>query len=77
VANVRKFELVSDHRKIASQVDILFYVPTGSQEERFYKYGYFQFSKSDSGSIREQKSIVVDINCLYLRFLFHKPHPAK
>ena len=77
MVNVRKIELVSDHRKIASQVDILYYVPTGSQEERFYKYGYLQFSRNENGSSREQKTIMVDVNCLYLRLLFHKPHLAK
>jgi hypothetical protein len=77
VVNIRKLELVSDHRKICSQVDILYYVPTGSQEERFYKYGYLQFTRNENGSSREQKTIMVDLNCLYLRLLFHKPHPTK
>jgi centrosomal protein CEP104 len=77
VANIKKIELVSHHAKIASQVDILYYVPTGRQEQRFYKYGYLQFNRNEGGNVREQKTIMVDISCLYLRFLFHKPHPSK
>lgn len=52
-------------------------MPVGNQEHRFYKYGYLQFSRNEGGNFREQKTINVDINCLYLRFLFHKPHPSK
>lgn len=51
-------------------------MPTGSQEERFYKYGFLNFSKIENKT-REEKVIMVDINCLYLRFLFHKPYPSK
>jgi hypothetical protein len=51
-------------------------VPTGGQDERFYKYGFFSFSSHEK-SEREHKTIMVDLNCLYLRFLFHKPFPTK
>ena len=68
---------MSDHRKISSQVDILYYVPIAHQQQRFYKYGYLQFNRADSSNLREVKTIMVDINCLYLRLLFHKPYPSK
>ena len=27
--------------------------------------------------MREQKTLMVDLKCLYLRFLLHKPHKSK
>ena len=27
--------------------------------------------------MREQKTLMVDVKCLYLRFLFHKPYKSK
>ena len=77
MVNVRKIEFVSDHRKISSQVDLLYYVPVLNQQQRFYKYGYLQFNRNEQGNAREVKTIMVDINCIYLRLLLHKPYQAR
>ena len=52
VVNIKKIEFASHHSKISSQVDILFYVPTGHQEQRFYKYGSLQFNRNEGGNVR-------------------------
>lgn len=73
-----KIEILADSRKIASSVDILYYDPTeSSTESRFTKYGSLEFSRNESGKIHEQKTVMVDMKCLYLRFLFHRPHKTK
>ena len=69
---------MADTRKIASSVDVLYYDPTESAtESRFVKYGSLEFSRNESGRIHEQKTVMVDLKCLYLRFLFHRPFKNK
>jgi centrosomal protein CEP104 len=75
VTHVGKIEILADNRKIAETVDLLYYDPTESgAENRFTKYGSVEFSRNKSGRIHEQKTVIVDMRCLYLRLLFQRPY---
>lgn len=59
-------------------MDILYYDPTeSSTESRFTKYGSLEFGHNDNGNIQEQKTVMVELKCLYMRFIFHKPYKNK
>lgn len=77
---MKQLQFLSNCRKIASRIDILYYSDSKDNvESRFTKYGYVQLSSNEQTNYegREQKTIMVDLHCTYMRFLLHKPHPNK
>lgn len=70
---------MSNCRKIARRIDILYYSEKDSVESRFSKYGFVQLSTNEQTNFegREFKTIMVDMHCSYVRFLMHQPHPNK
>ena len=41
------------------------------------KYGFMQFGRNDNLGVREQKTLMVDFKCVFIRLLFNKPHKSK
>ena len=74
--HVKQLQFMSNCRKIARRIDILYYNEKESVDSRFSKYGFVQLSNNEQPNFegREFKTIMVEMHCTYVRFLLHQPH---